>query len=360
MELEYRGEGSAAMVFALTKSNEVLRLIKSNTVDKIRKDIRNGQIDKSNLLDVQMAVKEQLANVIDYMRNIMQPLFSNQFVVVPTLTKVPHGFTDKAVALTRHERPDHRKNASGNSLDADIQWAFVLRDCCFVHDKKINFDSNIQSSLNCNAVEGRFDLATFLDTICKSDPFLLSPSFETDSSELRTNKDYPNIQESLLKCGDLSGHGNSNDSQDCQAEAFKSTSRNHSLLVSSGNSVIVNGKSESDGDNITVPGKVTSIGLGGNADSSRLSSVSKSEKFAAVSKNLHHSDRDFTLSFEIKPKKAYMLPKASGEEGRAQVCKFCMHQCLKVSVLFVTIQVKVFRLYEAMTKGCFGVKDNLW
>ncbi|RUS82127.1 hypothetical protein EGW08_010101, partial [Elysia chlorotica] len=46
----------------------------------------------------------------------------------------------------------------------------------------------------------------------------------------------------------------------------------------------------------------------------------------------HVDQQDFTLSFEIKPKKAYMTSKTSGT-GKAQVCKFCMHQCLKGGLL---------------------------
>lgn len=291
------------MVFALPNSNQVLRLIKSTTVKKIRKDVENAKTDEPNLQDIQMAVKLQLENVIDYIRNIMKPLFSNQFVVVPRLTKVPPGFTENALALALHDRPSYRKQSSDNSLDVDIAWAFLLPDCCFVHPANV-FTSYSLAYSHTNDTPGHLDFTYYMEDIHKTN--------------LRANGELTIQQNSLAQLNGKSGHFDD--------QHMAQTSPDHSSARKTPNSCTMNGSRAAD----------ISIAQGGNAnsllDTHPMDSAifdSSAEEVSSFSQNVSDSSRNFTLSFEIKPKKAYMLPQTSVQKGKAQVCKFCMHQCLK-------------------------------
>ncbi|GFO44951.1 inositol-pentakisphosphate 2-kinase [Plakobranchus ocellatus] len=283
--LEYRGEGSAAMVFALPKSNQVLRIFKSEAILKISKEIG---VVVDNEASRQQRIREQLENVVDYMNNIMRPLFAGHYVLVPTLTQLPPGFSNRALSLTVKERPAHRKS-SKTSEDAENPWAFVLPDCCFVH--------------NSNASVG--DLSGSHSPVSHDG---LSPLVTADGVNSECNE------------GMSSGCAYQEPGSKLQGMVLNGT---HSHI---GKHPGLNENSGSKLISSTVMADMAMITASKASNTTETTSDILDQSKQQNPYQLQDGPENFTLSFEVKPKKAFM---SVTKQGQSQVCKFCMHQCLK-------------------------------
>ncbi|PVD24160.1 hypothetical protein C0Q70_14630 [Pomacea canaliculata] len=126
MEWRYRGEGNCSLVVADPLSKRVYRLLKQNYTRKFQE----GVVDSESKAQ---AVHEDLAQVVSYVRWVMQPLLSPDYVTVPKLTKVEQDFIREVVRQVSKQRPVRRMKKPGDRVDEEVQWALILPDFCFVH-----------------------------------------------------------------------------------------------------------------------------------------------------------------------------------------------------------------------------------
>ncbi|XP_059138732.1 inositol-pentakisphosphate 2-kinase-like [Physella acuta] len=301
-DLEYRGEGNRSMVFANPQTKQVYRLVKQNATQKIRDHLLNG-VGKSYGENIQKAVCMELRQVISYMKNIMRPLLSDRYVVIPKLILLPKGFGEKAVELAGQARPAHRKNSHRDIVDTHVQCALVLPDCCFV----------------CNPTSGSSEG---------------HPGTNHQADENTCNRQNPMIK--IISTDSLrrSSSSCSGDSQDSstQTDQFNDSLETHFSLVDDEDDALsfqcVYGGEELED---SAPHICDEGGSRKNIPCGQFYITDAGNSKDEFSKNLKESrdDSSYTLSIEIKPKKGFLKKMDTSSIEESQVCRFCMHQYLK-------------------------------
>uniref|UniRef100_A0A2C9K8I6 Inositol-pentakisphosphate 2-kinase n=1 Tax=Biomphalaria glabrata TaxID=6526 RepID=A0A2C9K8I6_BIOGL len=293
--LEYRGEGNCAMVFADPQTRQVYRLVKSNATRKVRKLLRASVTNHDEELShkINMFVRKELEKVISYMNNIMKPLLSSRYVVSPNLKILHKKFGEQAVLLAGEARPAHRKNSPADNVDPDVQCALVLPDCCFVCNSDWN-ESNAVSS---------FGNSMHLNSpICQEDLRRSNSCCSADSQESSP------IAEHL------------DDSLDANSSAGDEVDEVDSYSFSSA-FYLGNERMEDSSLHICELRDIRDV-----QDVSEVRSCLDTTNSMAGSVK-SEGEPVFTLSIEIKPKKSFMTKSSSDDFN--QVCRFCMHQHLK-------------------------------
>ncbi|BFZ08599.1 hypothetical protein BsWGS_11638 [Bradybaena similaris] len=312
VNLEYRGEGNCAIVFADPQTNHVYRLVKYYATRKIRKLLQNGFSSgtHNDVKNIQSALKPKLERVVSYMTNVMNPLMTERYIVTPVLVKLPEGFAERAVQLVGQARPAYRKHSQYDAVDPDIPYALVLPDCCFVHHPDCG---NLKYHTNSDNADDSFESPGPSDseiTSTESQKINQNNSFcSGDSQESSSDFHDDSIDINISTCAD--------DGE--ESEPFISCQIDTEEL-----------------DDLLPPAYVSSDRLNGRSLSSN-SIYCRHERDSEQRRFIEDHGRQeivrdggqFTLSIEIKPKKAFMTKVTSSSPEIGQVCRFCMHQHLK-------------------------------
>ncbi|CAG5120720.1 unnamed protein product, partial [Candidula unifasciata] len=316
VNLEYRGEGNCAIVFADPQTNHVYRLVKYYATRKIRKLLQNGFSSgtHNDMKNIQSAVKSKLEMVVSYMTNIMRPLLTDRYVVTPVMAKIPEGYVERAVELVGQARPAYRKHSQYDAIDTDIPYALVLPDCCFVHHsdtRKLKRHTNSDSTEADDSFESPGPSDSEM-TLADSQKINQNNSFcSGDSQESTSDFHEDNMDVNTSTCPD--GGEDSEPFRSCQihTDGSEDLSPPHAYITSDR----LNGRSTSIDRSIYL----------------RHDGYSEQGRFIEdhCRQETVRDDGLFTLSIEIKPKKAFMTKVIRHSSEIGQVCRFCMHQHLK-------------------------------
>lgn len=126
----FRGEGNASLVLVNSEEKRVYRFPKYTHWGK-------GHLVSSEKTKAER-VHEELQLVVDYMSNVMQPLLSPSFVVLPELSLIPSGLTEEAETQIQVSRPAQRKGKDVEpiTIDASTISALVLPDLCYIKNNQ--------------------------------------------------------------------------------------------------------------------------------------------------------------------------------------------------------------------------------
>nr|KAG5699504.1 hypothetical protein BaRGS_020063 [Batillaria attramentaria] len=141
MDWHYRGEGNCSLVVADPRRKKVYRLLKQNYTKKF-----NGLLSDTDPQTKAKAIYMDLAQVVSYMRFVMQPLLSPNYVVLPKLTSVDQDFIIDVVKQTSSQRPARRLKKPGDRVDEDLRSALLLPDFCFVPHTESLLNSDLHRS----------------------------------------------------------------------------------------------------------------------------------------------------------------------------------------------------------------------
>ncbi|XP_052780269.1 inositol-pentakisphosphate 2-kinase-like [Mya arenaria] len=132
---KFRGEGNAFLVLTNTQEKMVFRLAKSTHWGK-------GHLCKTGKTTAEK-VHTEMGLVVDYMKNVMQPLLSPSFVVLPELRLLDGGILEEAENQIQESRPAQRKGkeVEHSTIDPDMLSALVLPDLCYVQGRGTNLDN---------------------------------------------------------------------------------------------------------------------------------------------------------------------------------------------------------------------------
>lgn len=125
MDWHYRGEGNCSLVVSDPSRKKVYRLLKQNYTKKFNGPISDPQAKEQ-------AIYSDLAQVVSYVRWVMQPLLSPNYVVVPKLTVVDQEFIVDVMKQASCQRPARRLKKTGDMVDEELRTALILPDFCFV------------------------------------------------------------------------------------------------------------------------------------------------------------------------------------------------------------------------------------
>ncbi|ESO88804.1 hypothetical protein LOTGIDRAFT_165220 [Lottia gigantea] len=129
LDWQYRGEGNCSLAVANSEEKKVFRFVKNYFTQQLEAISSKSLESRNQSIDV---IEEELKKVIDYVKNVMQPLLSKKFVQIPVLCKVKDGIPKEAELMVTPSRPGHRRCKSQDNVDTSARTALVLPDLCFL------------------------------------------------------------------------------------------------------------------------------------------------------------------------------------------------------------------------------------
>ncbi|XP_055998954.1 inositol-pentakisphosphate 2-kinase-like isoform X2 [Ostrea edulis] len=85
-------------------------------------------------------IHQSLEDNVEYIKNIMLPMLSDAFVVIPKIREIPKGFTERIEEEIKHIRTAHKRVQEDDfrTVDPATCSALVLPDFCYVTDLSTN------------------------------------------------------------------------------------------------------------------------------------------------------------------------------------------------------------------------------
>ncbi|XP_022297108.2 inositol-pentakisphosphate 2-kinase-like isoform X1 [Crassostrea virginica] len=131
----YRGEGICNLVLATAKEKQVYRLMKAGKYSG-KQGCNKGHRAKER----SRWIHQSLQDNVEYIKNIMVPLLTDAFVVIPKIREIPQGFTERIEEEIKHIRTAHKRVQEDDfrTVDPATCSALVLPDFCYVTDISTN------------------------------------------------------------------------------------------------------------------------------------------------------------------------------------------------------------------------------
>ncbi|XP_041350227.1 inositol-pentakisphosphate 2-kinase-like [Gigantopelta aegis] len=148
VEWHYRGEGNCALVVADPQNRKVYRLVKKYFTQRLNQgSCQDTFVSKRELIDA------ALRHIVDYVRNVMQPLLYSKYVDSPEMTVIEDIFVKKVQPAVSDSRPVHRRNTSPDTLDGVARSALVLPDVCFISQTPEILECNKEHDVTTISIE---------------------------------------------------------------------------------------------------------------------------------------------------------------------------------------------------------------
>lgn len=131
----YRGEGICNLVLATEKEKQVYRLMKAGKYSG-----KQGCNKGHRAQERSKWIHQSLEDNVEYIKNIMVPLLTDAFVVIPKIREIPQGFTERIEEEIKHIRTAHKRVQGDDfrTVDPATCSALVLPDFCYVTDISTN------------------------------------------------------------------------------------------------------------------------------------------------------------------------------------------------------------------------------
>ncbi|XP_062606435.1 inositol-pentakisphosphate 2-kinase-like [Saccostrea cucullata] len=131
----YRGEGICNLVLATAKEKQVYRLMKAGKYSG-----KQGCTKGCPAQERSKWIHQSLEDNVEYIKNIMVPLLTDAFVVIPKIREIPRGFTERIEEEIKHIRTAHKRVQEDDfrTVDPATCSALVLPDFCYVTNLSTN------------------------------------------------------------------------------------------------------------------------------------------------------------------------------------------------------------------------------